>query len=66
VINADTRRALSTVADVLSRAVLHHRRRDEHDAEMILARLTAYSPITCALDDALTTVRGLLDDDASA
>lgn len=64
--DADTRRALSTVADVLSRAARHHRRRDEHDAEMSLARLTAYSPITCALDDALNTVRGLLDDDASA
>jgi hypothetical protein len=64
--DAATRRALSTVADVLSRAVRHHRRRDEHDAEISLARITAYSPITYALDDALTTVRGLLDDNASA
>ncbi|KJK50279.1 hypothetical protein UK23_11485 [Lentzea aerocolonigenes] len=57
----ETRDALTGVAETLDRALTHHQARDRHDAEVALARLVAYSPITQALDDALDTVRRLLD-----
>ncbi len=62
----ETRDALTTVADTLDRALTHHQARDRYDAEVALARLVAYSPITLALDDALGTVRRLLDAAPSA
>lgn len=57
----ETRDALTGVAETLDRALTHHQARDRYDAEVALARLVAYSPITQALDDALDTVRRLLD-----
>jgi hypothetical protein len=61
----DDRGALVLVAEVVERALAHHRRRDEHDADLTLTRCVTYSPITRALDDALDTLRRLLDDAAS-
>ncbi|SDL18653.1 hypothetical protein SAMN04488074_109226 [Lentzea albidocapillata subsp. violacea] len=57
----ETRAALTGVAKTLDRALAHHQARDRHDAEVALARLVAYSPITQAIDDALDIVRRLLD-----
>ncbi|SDD86299.1 hypothetical protein [Actinokineospora iranica] len=64
--DADTRHELSTVAIAVHRALTHHQRRDEHDADLANAPRVTYSPITRALDDALDTLRRLLDDAASA
>ncbi|MGH3863562.1 hypothetical protein [Actinokineospora sp.] len=64
--NADRRQALSTVADTLGRALDHHLRRDEHDADLVGAARVRWSPITLALAEALDTVRGLCDDAAFA
>lgn len=62
----ETRDELTAVAEVLDRALTHHQARDRYDAEVALVRLVAYSPITLALDDALGTVRRLLDAPSSA
>lgn len=48
----DTHRELSKVAYVLGRAAKHHQRRDEHLAELHLAALVRYAPLTEALADA--------------
>ncbi|WP_158852814.1 hypothetical protein [Saccharothrix deserti] len=59
--DADTRSALGLVSEAVERALAHHRRRDEHDADLTGAARVTYSPITRALDDALDTLRRLLD-----
>ena len=61
--DTDIRRELSTVADVLARAVKHHKSRDEIIAENLGA--VRYSPLTIALDQALNTVSRLIDDAAA-
>ncbi|WP_424183835.1 hypothetical protein ACOBQX_17910 [Actinokineospora sp. G85] len=60
------RGALVLVAETVERALTHHRRRDEHDADLGHARRVTYSPLTLALAEALDTLRGVLDDAASA
>lgn len=62
----DARGALVLVVETVERVLAHHRRRDEHDADLIGASRVTYSPITRALDDALDTLRRLLNDAASA
>ncbi|MEV6712010.1 hypothetical protein AB0M48_08185 [Lentzea sp. NPDC051208] len=61
-----TRDELTAVAEVLNRALTHHQAGDRYDAEVGHVRLVAYSPITLALDDALDTVRRLIDAAPSA
>lgn len=62
----DAVETLSTVAETLDRALDHHRRRDEHEADLANRPRVQWSPITLALAEALDTVRGLCDDAASA
>ncbi|MEU4444880.1 hypothetical protein AB0K14_03295 [Actinosynnema sp. NPDC050801] len=63
---ADHRGALVLVVETVERVLAHHRRRDEHDADLTGSPRVTYSPITRALDEALDTLRRLLDDAASA
>ncbi|MBB4969102.1 hypothetical protein [Saccharothrix violaceirubra] len=64
--NAETRRALVEVAEVVERAHTHHRRRDEHDIDLGHTPRVTYSPLTLALAEALDALRGVLDDAAPA
>lgn len=64
--NTDDRGDLVLIAETVERVLVHHRRRDEHDADLTGAARVTYSPITRALDHALDTLRRLLDDAASA
>lgn len=50
-------RDLAKMSDVLTRALRHHRLRDEMNAELHLAAQTRYSPLTSELEAILDLVQ---------